>query len=58
MTMAVKSEGEDPPVTTLTRAFDQAALHGLLKKVRSLGMPLLAVNRVESDQADAVDIVQ
>ena len=28
---------------------DQAALHGLLKKVRDLGMPLLSVNRVESD---------
>jgi len=26
---------------------DQAALHGLLKKVRDLGMPLLSVNRVE-----------
>lgn len=26
---------------------DQAALHGLLKKVRDLGMPLLAVNRVD-----------
>lgn len=25
---------------------DQAALHGLLKKVRDLGLPLLAVNRV------------
>jgi hypothetical protein len=25
---------------------DQAALHGLLKKVRDLGIPLLAVNRV------------
>jgi hypothetical protein len=25
---------------------DQAALHGLLKKVRDLGMPLLSVNRV------------
>ena len=25
---------------------DQAALHGLLKKVRDLGMPLLLVNRV------------
>jgi hypothetical protein len=26
---------------------DDAALHGLLKKVRDLGMPLLSVNRVE-----------
>ena len=35
---------------------DQAALHGSLRKVRDLGMPLLSVNRVESDQADVVDI--
>ncbi len=32
---------------------DQAALHGLLKKVRDLGMPLLSVNSVEPSQADA-----
>ena len=35
---------------------DQAALHGLLKKVRDLGMPLLSVNRVEHDQTDAPDV--
>ena len=29
---------------------DDAALHGLLKKVRDLGMPLLSVNRVGYDQ--------
>ncbi len=29
---------------------DQAALHGLLKKVRDLGLPLLSVNRVEPGQ--------
>jgi len=28
---------------------DQAALHGLLKKVRDLGMPLLSVNFVRTD---------
>lgn len=27
---------------------DQAALHGLLKKVRDLGMPLISVIRLES----------
>ena len=37
---------------------DQAALHGLLKKVRDLGMPLLSVNRAESGQTDVVDIKQ
>lgn len=28
---------------------DQAALHGILKKIRDLGMPLLSVNFVEPD---------
>lgn len=34
---------------------DQAALHGLLKKVRDLGMPLLSVNYVKSADADMSD---
>jgi hypothetical protein len=29
---------------------DQAALHGLLKKVRDLGMPLISVNRVQFNE--------
>jgi uncharacterized integral membrane protein len=29
---------------------DQAALHGLLKKVRDLGMPLVSVNQVQLDE--------
>ena len=33
---------------------DQAALHGLLKKIRDLGMPLLSVNRVKSDPSTAL----
>ena len=37
---------------------DDAALHGLLKKVRDLGTPLLSVNRVEPGQADASDVKQ
>ena len=31
---------------------DQAALHGLLRKVRDLGMPLLSVTRVRPSQDD------
>ncbi len=35
---------------------DQAALHGLLRKVRDLGMPLLSVIHVEPEQADVPDV--
>jgi hypothetical protein len=35
---------------------DQAALHGLLKKVRDLGMPLLSVCPLEPGPADTSDI--
>ena len=35
---------------------DQAALHGLLKKVRDLGMPLVSVSPLEHGQADTSDV--
>ena len=39
---------EETGVTCLTGPVaDQAALYGLLKKVRDLGMPLVSVNRTE-----------
>jgi hypothetical protein len=31
---------------------DQAALYGLLKKVRNLGLPLLSVSSIESGEAE------
>ncbi len=34
--------------TLLTGPLDQAALHGLLKQLRDLGMPLLAVYAIET----------
>ena len=41
---------EDNGDTLLTGlVVDQAALHGLLRKVRDLGMELLSVNRIEPD---------
>ena len=35
---------------------DQAALHGLLRKVRDLGLPLLAVTCIDAGQPDATDV--
>jgi hypothetical protein len=52
LTITLEENGE----TLLTGpVVDQAALHGLLRKVRDLGMPLLSVNRVEPGQADVAD---
>ena len=41
---------EDNGDTLLTGSvIDQAALHGLLKKVRDIGIPLISVHRIEAD---------
>jgi len=35
---------------------DQAALHGLLRKVRDLGLPLLSILHVGPEQANGLDV--
>jgi hypothetical protein len=46
LTITLEADGN----TLLTgQVVDQAALYGLLKKVRDLGMPLVSVNRVQSN---------
>jgi hypothetical protein len=47
LTVTLEENGE----TLLTGPLaDQAALHGVLRKVRDMGLPLLAVNALPSDQ--------
>ena len=48
---------EDDGDTLLTGpVVDQAALHGLLKRVRDLGIPLLSVSPLETIQTDQSEI--
>jgi len=50
LTITLEEDGN----TLLTgTVIDQAALHGLLKKVRDLGTPLLSINHVSPNQANA-----
>ncbi len=50
MTITVEREGDGPPVTVLTGTVaDQAALQGLLRRLYSLGLPLLSVNQVDTE---------
>ena len=49
MTITVESEGDEPPITILTGTVDQAALQGLLRRLYSLGLPLISVHWIEGE---------
>ena len=44
MMISVERGENGPPITTLTVIVDQAALHGLLRRIYALGLPLISVN--------------
>jgi len=53
MTITVENENDSPPTTTLTGVVaDQAALQSLLRRLYSLGLPLISVNWVEYDKKE------
>ncbi len=53
LTVSHESNG----TTVITGAIaDQAALHGVLQRVRDLGLPLVSVIRVESDRSTSTGV--
>ena len=50
------SYGSDGTTVLSGPVVDQAALHGVLRKVRDLGLPLLSVIQVEPGQANLPDV--
>ena len=47
MTMTTETDRHGQPVTSLMGTLDQAALHGLLRRLYAMGLPLLAVVHLE-----------
>ena len=47
MRITVESDGDGLPETTLSGSLDQAGLQGLLRRLYSLGLPLISVNCIQ-----------
>ena len=53
VTIKVECEGDGSPVTIFTGSVDQAALQGLLRRLYSLGLPLISVVCVDCGSEEA-----
>ena len=49
-TLETDTSGETLPVSTVTAKLDQAALHGILRRLYSLGFPLISIRRLYEEQ--------
>lgn len=55
MTVVIEEDSGGMPVTTLSGEFDQAALQGLLRRLYSMGLPLISacyVNKSTQSRSD------
>jgi hypothetical protein len=46
------AQGPDGETVLTGPVIDQAALHGILNRIRDLGVPLLSVKRLSADEAN------
>jgi hypothetical protein len=53
LTITVESDEDGSRVTTLTGTLDQAALMGVLRRLYSLGLPLISVTCVVCEKEDS-----
>lgn len=49
--ITIEAEGEECPITIITGEVDQAGLHGLLRRLYLLGLPLISVRWIEGGSA-------
>jgi len=54
-TVTIEREGSGSPITVITGVFDQAALLGLLRRLYSLGIPLISVNWIDDAGLDGLE---
>jgi len=54
MVIVVECMDNGSPVTTLTGTVDQAALHGLIRRLYYLGFPLMSVNCIQSNEKESL----
>jgi hypothetical protein len=53
LTIITEVDEMDTPITVLSGAVsDQAALHGILAKIRDIGIPLLSVRQIGMEKED------
>ena len=55
LTIQVLRRAEVDHITILTGTFDQAGLHGLLRRLYAVGLPLISVNWVGSDDQQTME---
>ena len=54
MTVTVECNADGAPITILTgQVIDQAALHGILRRINDLNLPLLSVTQIDVDAEDS-----